>query len=250
MKKSVLLLFVSGMIFLFVSGSMLVQAQIKPDVPEFTLELVDVSFYLFPGPAQNMDPDTGTYTNEGKTQTYQALYIDSWRIDVIIKNQYDTTRYNIRIKADFEQEWTEHLYRHSSSSFPNRPESEKEYTVRGYDVNSYPDDTRVEVQVEALSGTILRTAEGGDSGVPIDRYNSFYEAGRSGWSESQIITIDRKGENLSDQSLKDSSFNWIELSLFVSAIIILIVVVTSCLYLKRHKQKMFTTPTSYDTPNI
>ncbi|MCL2291804.1 MAG: hypothetical protein FWC30_01865 [Candidatus Bathyarchaeota archaeon] len=232
MRKTVfLLLLVFGVSFLSVSELVLAQDQIKPEVPEFTLKLVDDSGYLFPGPAQNMNPETGTYTVEGKNDIFQATYIDNWLLNIAIKNQYDVIIYDIRFKTDFEQEWTEQ-FSYSSSILPSRPESEKQYTLTKINVNSYSDGTRVEVQVEALSGTISPRGKDDDPGIPIDQHNSFYGVG-SGWSESKKLIIDRKGNGSSDRPFIDTSFSWLEFGLLTLVVVSIIVVVATLFILKK-----------------
>lgn len=151
----------------------------KPSLPEFTVGLADHS-YVVPE-TTSIDPFTGkqivnpSYTVENKT------------IDITIKNQPFTPPdsltnlyYNIRVKGNFEQSWTE-LYEISNNTQQNtlRIQSASENTVISIP-QDYPSGGLVDFQVEA----VIAAAH------PFLNTNFGYwtwEAG--GWSETQTLTI-------------------------------------------------------------
>jgi len=153
----------------------------KPNVPEFTVKLVDRSYDVPPSTTTTIDPYTGkeTVTNQ------PGRRVENKTIEVAIKNQPFSSRlmYNIRIKGHFEQGWRE-LYCPSDGYLW---QSDSQYTVISLPAN-YPVDAKIDFQVEALNGYISREYDGSNAG-PFS-FPWTFTGENSGWSNTQTITID------------------------------------------------------------
>ena len=167
----------------------------KPSVPEFTVEFGNYSYDV--PTTYSTDPFTG------ENLTHQGYHVQSKTIDVKIKNQpfvpyYDAERgwninlyYNIRIKGHFSEEWLE-LYR-ASDQYP-RP-SDSTHTTFSYVLEEsgdsklgtklieFPEGAVVDFQVEAMIGYVNRD-------VSAFMAPWVLTGEKSGWSETQTITID------------------------------------------------------------
>ena len=155
-------------------------AQSKPSVPEFTVKLVDNSYNV--PPTQTIDPYKGTTTQPG-------YHVDKKEIEITIKNQNLKVMYNVRTKGHIEQEWQERFYAPPGNSrYPEQ--SNGQYTVITLHTSMYPDGAQVDVQVEAMIGTISwihdPTAFMADDG---SRGGYHFEGEKSGWSKTQTIKI-------------------------------------------------------------
>jgi hypothetical protein len=177
----------------------------KPAAPEFSVKLMDSSYDI---PATS---STDPYT--GQQVTHPAAHIESRTIQVSIKNQPFTPceitengnnwtinlLYNIRFKGHFSEDWSELFL--VSDGYPIQ-ELESEYTVLSF-VGEYsstegmefratnlPPGAQVDFQVEAMIGYVHRDAS---------TYGSSYvfTGERSGWSNTQTITIDTATPNTS-----------------------------------------------------
>jgi hypothetical protein len=181
-------------------------AQTPLSPPEFTLSIVDHSYDV--APIYSTDPYTG------KTNTVNDGYhVEKRFIEVKIKNQNPTpyspytvanqgvnkVYYNIRAKGHFDA-WTGN----EPNSQSNLAPSDSEYTTvefgfgkdnpGGFSIwlGDIAPGGQVDFQVEAFTGyyqTIKKNVS--DIGCwRIEENSVFTETGRSGWSNTQTITID------------------------------------------------------------
>ena len=180
---------------------------LKPYVPEFTVELIDLSYDV--PTTYSTDPYTG------ETITHPGHRVTNKTIELTIRNQpfdysaNDVTYhlfYNVRIKPHFEENWNE-LYplveRHNSSynsfSWPyslyvsdSAPcESNSEFIILSLSAY-YSPNAQVDFQVEAIIGHdsqfwyiehVLAPMYGGYY-KPAIAYDT-----TSGWSNTQTLTI-------------------------------------------------------------
>ncbi len=138
----------------------------KPSVPQFTLKVIGVSEVQIT--IQNQ-PLVLTMNNE-------SLY------------------YNVRIKAHSEENWTEQYAYNSlddSTSKGTIPsQSNSQYTLLNCSVISYPENTQVDFQVEAMYGVYsVQEPASKDPFVPAFTEFSILADGESGWSNTQTISI-------------------------------------------------------------
>jgi hypothetical protein len=178
----------------------------KPSVPEFTVEFVDNSYDV--PTTYSIDP----YTGENVTQS--GYHVERTTLEMTIKNQpfvpyYDAGSgwdisfyYNIRIKGYYSEDWIE-LYR-ASDGYPIQ--SDSDYTAislgtlgeNGLSLatNAKMIDIRsggqVDFQVEAMIGYVSRVFNPNATG-PFDMYPWCFTGERSGWSETQTLTISAPG---------------------------------------------------------
>ena len=151
----------------------------KLSIPEFTVELGDHS-YVVPS-YTSPDPYTGDPI------THPSYTVENITIDITIKNQPFTPPdsltnlyYNIRVKGNFEQSWTE-LYEISNNTPQNtlRIQSTSKNTVISVP-QDYPSGGLVDFQVEA----VIATAH------PLPNTNfGYWTWETSGWSNTQTIEI-------------------------------------------------------------
>ena len=195
----------------------------KPSIPEFTVELVDHSYDV--PTTYSTDPYTGD------TITHGGYHVENRTIDIRIKNQpfasyrndndsLVTLYYNIRVKGYFEQEWRE-LY--SSPNYLYR--SDSEYTVRSYVLGKdgkwfFPDDGKVDFQVEALIGYNTKIFEGWT--VWGESYNLIFTGESSGWSNTQTITISKSQTSNFSPAILDIVIVTVVLGIALSLLIYLI----------------------------
>ncbi|MCL2642341.1 MAG: hypothetical protein FWD52_02325 [Candidatus Bathyarchaeota archaeon] len=236
MKRLSLLLIVLMLSCGLVSVFGVAQAQSKPAIPTFTVKLVDNSYNI--PPTQTTDPYTGTITKPGE-------HIKKIEIEITIKNQnYPTTiMYNIRTKGHFAQEWQNRFYATTNSDYGYPEQSKGQYTVITLHTENYPDGAKVDIQVEAMSGTISWEPDGTTFGVPGgDGKRWFFDGVTSGWSKTQTLTINKNGNEISNQPpdnsdissdpIQQTSFSWIEL-IVITAVAVIIAVVTTLLILRK-----------------
>ncbi|MDR2204278.1 MAG: hypothetical protein LBE76_08335, partial [Nitrososphaerota archaeon] len=169
--------------FLSILGTVRAESAIpKPEIPEFTVKLVDRSYDV--APTQITDPYTG------KTENRPGYHVKKTGIDITIKNQdypYPLS-YSVRTKGHFEDEehWVNMFTR-----IGGRPEGQ--YTVLEYEEHSYPDGAKVDFQVEALYGSMEWNDDGYVPGVG----GSWHFVGeRSGWSKTQTLTVNSGGNGI------------------------------------------------------
>jgi hypothetical protein len=194
------LVFAGAMHFGIVRASTDVRGIPKPSVPEFTVKLIDSSYDV--PTTYSLDP----YTGENVTHT--GYHVEQQSIEVKIKNQPFTPYemqdsngnnqsinffYNIRIKGQFSEDWTE-LYR-ASDGYPHQW-SDSDYTALSYVLGGdadtvlgtkmikLPAGTQVDFQVEAMIGYIHR-----EISMPIPGTGWVVTGETSGWSNTQTITI-------------------------------------------------------------
>ena len=230
-------------------------AQSKPSVPEFTVKLVDNSYDV--PPTQTIDPYKGTITQPG-------YHVENKEIEITIKNQNLGVMYNVRTKGHFEQEWRERFYAPPGNSrYPEQ--SNGQYTVITLHTNMYPDGAQVDVQVEAMIGTISwihdPTAFMADDG---SRGGYHFEGSKSGWSKTQTITINKAtatpaptlpsttASTNPDSSTPNQSgsennsgvdlASWVGIMLVVlfSIIVVLLVIIAVGIYMKKGPPFQFT----------
>lgn len=205
----------------------------KPNVPEFTVKLVDRSYDVPPSTTTTIDPYTGkeTVTNQ------PGRRVENKTIEVAIKNQPFSSRlmYNIRIKGHFEQGWRE-LYCPSDGYLW---QSDSQYTVISLPAN-YPVDAKIDFQVEALNGYISREYDGSNAG-PFS-FPWTFTGEKSGWSNTQVLTVEANSVGEAEKSkvnpnqqlgaqpaVNQLCINWTEISLCailgtISAVLIIALV--------------------------
>jgi hypothetical protein len=176
----------------------------KPSVPEFTVTLIDTSYYV--SPTTTTDPYTG------ETVTKGGYYVQGEpEIEIAIKNQpftpyVDTATnkgvslfYQVRTKGHFSPDWSivEYWIKEAPAYNPRNPYPEQdftsEYTVLKYGSltsQNIPSEGQLDIQVEALIGYVTIY---GDPNHSIDLYNLFasfeFTGESSGWSETQTLTM-------------------------------------------------------------
>jgi hypothetical protein len=207
MYKSSSVLFDSFLILIMLTGlimmgSPFVSASVsKPSVPQFTVKLVDSSYWI--PPSTSVDPYTG------QTVPHPASYIDNRTLEFTIKNQPFTSYndansgfnitlfYNIRMRGHFGGNWTELFYVDGYHPV----QSTSDYTVVSVPLGTHSDtllqwlspnsSSQLDFQVEAMIGYFSRTVG----------FASWYFAGEeSGWSNTQTITIDAAPSGLPSQN--------------------------------------------------
>jgi hypothetical protein len=143
----------------------------QPSVPEFTVEFVN-----------------GTIEVKIKNQPFVSYYDTSigWNIDF---------HYNIRIKGDFSEDWTE-LYlieevpTHSSSEYTMLSYAlvgENTY-ILGNKMIEFPSGAQIDFQVEAMIGYVHRVYNP-NATSHLEMYPYVFTGEKSGWSETQTITL-------------------------------------------------------------
>jgi hypothetical protein len=194
----------------------LANAQTSPSIPEFTLKFVDNSYdYLVaPVTTTTMDPYTGV-TNSS-TQPGYTVHVENKSIIITIKNKPFTPSqgnqylfYAVRVKGHYVTYWGS-LYGEGTYStqdwmppqtappqYPstgNMPQqSSSEYTILTDSVNGIGQGSQLDFQVQAVTGYDAQAWHSdpdhpllfGVGGMgPVIAVNQ-----RSGWSETQTITI-------------------------------------------------------------
>jgi hypothetical protein len=172
----------------------------KPSIPDFTLKVVAHPYDV--PPEYEINPYTGK--NE---MTEAGYHVENKSIEVTIRNQpftstsdengnYANLYYTVRFKGRYADKWN--YYPHDMDSnyttAPSTPfnASDAEYTtitvgLATYLLNNVPAGGQVDFQVEAFIGYEKRVDYFflGDEG----HYYTFTAFERSGWSETQTITI-------------------------------------------------------------
>jgi hypothetical protein len=218
MKKR--LLFCGLLLWLLVFSCSLsaVKALNNPQIPNFTLSLVDRSFDVPPV------YDVNSFT--GQNETIQPGYhVEKKLIEVKIENQYSYSDYgfinssqvkvyyDVRYKGHFDNTWIE------SSSISNLAPSEGYYTTVdfGYGSNNpggfliwlgyVPPDGQVDFQVQAFLGYYrTTTVQTGSAGCWRNETTSVFEkTGLSGWSATQTITVDPASTSQTNETLPPTS---------------------------------------------
>jgi len=200
------------------SGLVLANAEAaipKPSVPEFTLKFV-AHPYDVPSKYE-INPYTGQ--NE---MTEAGYHVENKSIEITIRNQpftstldengnYANLYYAVRFKGHYADKWN--YYPHDMDSNYSTAiatpfnASESEYTtitvgLETYLLNNFPAGGQVDFQVEAFIGYEKRVdffflGEG--------HYYAFTAFERSGWSETQTITIPPSGSSSSSSSISPKS---------------------------------------------
>ena len=185
MSRSIVLLLITVLVLssLVMVETVFAQSIPKPSVPEFTLELIGPPF--FKNTTYSLDPSTGQVVAEiGYTNPYSVLKID-------VKNQpfdssYGNLYYNVRVKNhSVTDDWVE-VYQ--AWNFYPQQSNYSDYTNVGFSIEGYSSRValagcQVDIQVEAMLGTIGRVS----TSPPIGGYGFIGET--SGWSETQTISI-------------------------------------------------------------
>jgi hypothetical protein len=171
----------------------------KPSVPEFTVKIVSYPYDVPPTTTTTVDPYTGKET----VTTQPGYRVENKSIELIIKNQPFTPHtdtaghmidlyYNVRVKGHFAEEcyWRElysidEMMREGSGARHQGPaQSNSEYTVISCPAD-YPDDGKVDFQVQALAG--YYTEWWPFALVPIMAWH--FTGQLSEWSNTQTICI-------------------------------------------------------------
>ena len=176
----------------------------KPSIPEFTVKLIDTSYYV--PPTTSVDPYTGQTVTQGDYYVRGEPYIE-----IAIKNQPSTLSgdtasnegmslfYQVRIKGHFSQEWSvvEYWIKEAPAYNPRNPYPEQDYASQ-YTILKFgsltnqniPSEGQLDIQVQALIGYV---AIHGDPRHSIDLHNQFasfeFTGETSGWSDTQTITL-------------------------------------------------------------
>jgi hypothetical protein len=175
----------------------------KPDVPQFSVKIIDNSYNIPPSTTTTVDPYTGketTYTNSGNQVTDRS-------IEFTIKNQPFTPykdannyrhvlRYRIQFKGHYEEDWKDLL----NSNWRIIP-SDTEYTVvtstsdsiYAININSLAVGSQLDFRVQAVDGYLkpLSTDHGGPLG------EAFIDDLTSSWSNINTVTIPGKSSSSS-----------------------------------------------------
>lgn len=241
MKKCSLLLIVLMFSCGLVSVFAVAQAQTKPAVPAFTVKLVDNSYDT--PPTQSTDPYRGPTTIPGK-------HIEKIEIEITIKNQNYPSKimYNVRTKGHYEKEWTEKFYAISSGGYPEQTNGQ--YTVITLPTGNYPDEAQVDIQVEAMSGTISWELDGALFGAfSPDGKRYFFDGVTSGWSKTQTLTINKNSNEIPNQHPNNpetpsdpnqsANFSWIQFSIIIIVVVIIAVAATLLILKKIVNRKTF-----------
>ena len=188
MKKTFTFIFILALIasclIVIENGS----AQSKPATPEFTVELVQK--VIDEAPTYTIDPYSGETII--KTDGYHTSY---WVVDIKIKNNTPDIYYNYRIKGHFGIEWSVcPLIDQGDGVWTTRETSpftfvpiptyakatSSEYTEVKVDMQSLKTGDQVDVQVQAISGTIENAPNGG---------YQILTGQASDWSYTQTLTV-------------------------------------------------------------
>lgn len=151
----------------------------KPSIPEFTVELIDSSYDV--PTTYSIDPYTG------ENITHPGHHVESTSIEIKLKNQpfqhfmiesYSVNfHFNIRVKGHYSEDWG---YPYSAYYGFIRQDSGSEYTYTVPEIE-YPPGAQIDFQAEAMIGYIH---------PPLGQFGSWVlEGERSGWSETQTLTI-------------------------------------------------------------
>ena len=152
----------------------------KPSIPEFTVNLIDSSYDV--ATTYSIDPYTG------ENVTHQGYHVEASSIEIKLKNQpfqhfmieaYSVNfHFNIRVKGHYSDDWG---YPYSAYYGFIRQDSGSEYTIVVTTMDEYPSGGQVDYQAEAMIGYIH---------PPLGQFGFWvFEGEKSGWSETQTITI-------------------------------------------------------------
>jgi hypothetical protein len=225
------------------------QSIIKPSIPEFTVKILDHSYYV--PPTYTTDPYTGT-----KTMTHEAYIAQNGTIEVAIKSQkftqyYDSENNLVRLylrveyKGHFALEWT--YYPGNDGFYANYSQYSVasdfgstfirfgfgEYTFGGEDRTidtppsiGGPSGGQIDFKVEAFIGYSTRMQYDSIFG---QKSNDVYTGESSGWSNTQTITI----PETTNTSLNPSP----TVPEFSSAIVLVIMLIVLLLAMSVFKRK-------------
>jgi hypothetical protein len=210
-----------------------------PDIPEFTLNLLNSSYNI--QSTTTTDPFTGQ-------QTFNPVsHVEARTIEIRIKNEPFTQFsvkegtsnwtvgffYNIRWKGHFEESWNE-IYNPSDGYLARDLGSETVYSNQGeysskegLKLNSrgiyltFPIGAEVDFQVEAMIGYTHRVVEGGDA-----PWHFFGET--SGWTNTQTLTITDKA------SAPFFGLGWLGVAAVVVVVVVLLI--TAAVFLVRRRR--------------
>jgi len=216
----------------------------KPSFPGFTLKFVDASYDV--PTIYTIDPYTGA------TVTHAGYHVQNRTVEVSIKN-HPFTKYeadgqiidfyvNIRMKGHYSEDWI-NIY---SPSRGFLTQSESEYTKIAFslDDNEFPfwDNFAqrgiVDFQVEALMGSVHRIINGSATDI-LQMAPWIFEGEKSGWSETQTITIPTSAISPPDSSTPDQELQQepFPIALLITAIGVSVAIVSVSLlvyFKKRH----------------
>ena len=229
----------------------------KPDVPRFTVNLIDSSYDI---PATStIDPYTG------QTVTQNSSHVDARTIEISIKNQpftpFKTQNgtatwdvdfcYNIRWKGHFEQDWHELFL--VSDGFPSQ-NYESDYTVLSYNgeysstdglqfnagsiMTVFSPNSQVDFQVEAMIGYVSREYAGNYG--PLS-YPYVFNGETSGWSSTQSITINANAptttptppSSAAPQTANLLGLGWGEIAMIALLSVVAVLLVVVAVYLRK-----------------
>ncbi|MCW3983280.1 MAG: hypothetical protein NWE96_04715 [Candidatus Bathyarchaeota archaeon] len=166
----------------------------KPSVPQFTVKLIDSSYYI---PAStSVDPYTGAEI------TNQGYHVVNRTIELSIKNKPFTAYesdgqiinyyLNIRTKGNYDKDWI--IIYSPSKGYLTQSNSDYTTVVYSLDDNEYPfwdnikGEGTIDFQVQALIGSVHRVYNGSAAEI-MDTAPWIFEGETSDWSSTQTITV-------------------------------------------------------------
>jgi hypothetical protein len=169
----------------------------KPSVPQFTLKLVDKSYYLPPKTTSTTDQYNGQVT----TTTIPGYNVNDFKIELSIKNQpfpstingnKSSLWYDVQIKVHFAGDWIDQYPSSAMSptSLPWPTQSSSGYTLLLFPAR-YRTDDKVDFQVKAILGyqySYDTYFYGQQSHILPLRMNDFIHE-ESSWSNTQTFTM-------------------------------------------------------------
>jgi hypothetical protein len=168
-----------ALLVVLAASVLLVQAQSaipKPDVPTFSIKIVDHSYDV--SATTSIDPYTG------QTINHPASHVENYTVDIAIKNQPGASStvgfyYNVLVKGHYAENWSKMYYqgegpRPSNSDYttisylllPTTSDGEQGYNIVSQDwrystnsISNIPSNSPIDFQIEAMVGYWSRTIE-------------------------------------------------------------------------------------------
>ncbi len=195
MKKKRLALAIVTIAVSLIACLCIVKAEDNPTVQEFTVRYVENPYDVAPKPSSTINPYTGVTMNT----TIAGYHVENKSVEVVIKNPPNASYYNLRYKGHFEDKWRYYPFNPDSGigymvadsfSVPYQA-SNTTYTVLPLHVHldSIPAGGQIDVQVQALYGYFRAVPYVHVQWVGGDTYDFYFNGTKSGWSDTQTVTI-------------------------------------------------------------
>ena len=196
-SKGILLLLIAilAALNLIIVEAAFAQSTPKPQLPNFTLEVVEHSYDL--PPVYEIDQFTGENITISEGANYQ------WRtLDFTIANQLvpsgNSLYFNIRYRGQYASDWTNVYYEGRYVAAQSGKYSTIPFLISGHMPSSQgdlyhliiPEGATVNFQVEALIGSITRGSTQFGSG-------DVFSGEASGWSNARTITTPQASASIS-----------------------------------------------------